>query len=822
MFNDLYSDARASLRALARRPAFTAIVVATLALGIGATTTIYSVVDAVVVRPLPYGDAERLLAVGNIFPGREWSDEGADLQHLAGVSLKNFEDWRARARMFSGLAALELTGALLPDQGNGPELVPMGMVTEGFFELFQVPPVQGRTFLPDDYTGANGTVVILSHGAWMNRFGGDPAVVGTPLSTLGSSSVIVGVLPADFVQPEMLGQAPIEFWSPIDATHPRYESRGRRSLYVFGRLAEGTTLAAARAELDGIQSQLAVEYPDGNVYPDGTHIGAGANSLHADTVGSSRQALVLFFAAAAMLLLIAGLNAANLLLVRGLDRESEMSIRGALGAGRARLARALLIESVLLALGGGLVGVALAVGGVQAFRHFAPDNLPRLGEVAVNFRIVAICTLVSLGAGVLVGMVPAIKLTGRDLLTTIRAHMGSTTAPSGTRLRSALVVTQLAIAVVLVVGAGLLFNSFLRVTMVDPGFNPDGLTTFAMPLKRPGAPENESVPMAWDGIVREVEALPGLDGVAAASVLPFESPQWAPWVILPGEADDHRREGVAGYVITPNFFDVAAIPMRQGRAFTTADAAGSTPVVIVNEAFVRMHMGETNPIGGTLRFRENDDSLSELRIVGVVANVVQTRAQEGMLPAVYVPYTQTDWPIARIVVRSGQDFGTLAPALRHAAAQFSPFVPPRSLRSMNSRISDVRTEPRFQMLLLMSFAGVAMLLAAVGLYGSLAHSVGRRTREMGIRMALGAQRAKIFQLVLRQGLAITAIGLVIGVTAAALLTRFIRAFLFGVEPFDITSFAGALAILGLAATLAILVPARRATGVDVVRSLKAE
>ncbi|MEZ4412435.1 MAG: ABC transporter permease [Gemmatimonadales bacterium] len=577
MFRDLLSDTRASLRALARRPAFTAIVVVTLGLGIGATTTIYSVVDAVVVRALPYRHAEELLAVGNIFPGREWSDEGADLQHLAGVSLKNFEDWRARARMFSDLAAVEMTGALLPDQGNGPELVPMGMVTEGFFSLFQVPPVQGRTFLPEDYAGSNGNVVIVSHSAWLTRFGGDPSVIGKPLSTLGKSSTIVGVLPADFVQPEMLGQAPIEFWAPIDATHPRYESRGRRSLNVFGRLAQGATLAAARAELDGIQAQLAVEYPDGNVYPDGTHIGAGANSLHADTVGSSRQALVLFFAAAALLLLIAGLNAANLLLVRGLDRQSEMSIRGALGAGRAPLARALLIESVLLSLGGGVLGIALAVVGVQAFRQFAPHTLPRLAEVAVNLRIIAICTAVSLGAGLLVGMViPAVRLTGRDLLTTIRSHMGSTTTPAGTRLRSALVVTQLAVAVVLVVGAGLLFNSFLRVTMVDPGFHPEGLSSFAMPLKRRG--HRRTSPSRWRGM-----ASCGSGGGAGperrrcrVGACPSSHPM-GPRVLLPGESADHRREGVAGYVITPNFFDVAAIPIRRGRAFTTADASGSDP-----------------------------------------------------------------------------------------------------------------------------------------------------------------------------------------------------------------------------------------------------
>jgi len=531
---------------------------------------------------------------------------------------------------------------------------------------------------------------------------------------------------------------------------------------------------------------------------------------------------MIFFGASAMLLLIAGLNAANLLLVRGLDRQGEMGIRRALGADRARLTRSLLTESVLLSIGGGLVGIAIAVGGVEAFLRLAPSSLPRLGEVTVNLRIIAISTFVSLGAGVVVGLLPALKLTGRDLSTTIKENIGTTVARTGTRLRSMLVATQLALAVVLVVGASLLFNSFLHVTMVDPGFNAQNLTAFSMPLKRPGAPEGEQVWQAWDGLLRELGSVPGLTQVAATSVLPFYSPQWAPWVLLPGEPSDHRRDGIAGYVVTPNFFDVAEIPIVQGRSFSTADGPGASNVAVVNQEFVRAHLPGQDPLGLPIRFRNGDDAFSELQIVGVVGNVVQTRAEEGPRPAIYVPYTQFDWPTANVMVRSDRDLTTLAPALRRAAAQFSPYVPVRDLRSMASRIRVVRTAPRFQALLVGSFATVALLLAAVGLYGSLAHAVGRRTREMGIRMALGAPRRGIFRLVLNQGMMVTVAGLSFGLAGAFLLSRFLRGFLFEVEALDLVSFAGAAVVLLVAAALAIVVPAQRATGVDVVGSLKTD
>ncbi|MGE3526290.1 MAG: ABC transporter permease, partial [Gemmatimonadales bacterium] len=451
----LVSDLRFTLRSLSRRPGFAAVVILTLGFGIGATATLYTIVDAVIVRPLPYDGADRLVALGITFPGREWADQKADLQALAGVSQLNFADWRERTRSFDAMAAAEPTAALMPTAEGGSELVPMARVTEGFFDLLRVRPLLGRTFRPDDHIGQSGALVVLSYGEWKTRYGGDPRVVGARLETLGTPYTILGVLPPEFRTPEVMG-VDVALWIPLNGSDRRYRERGNRSLYVFGRLAEGATLANARAEVDNVQTALAQEFPEGNVYPNGDHFGAGANFLQDETVGASGRTLIIFFGAAALLLLIASLNAANLLLARGLDRQGEMSIRRALGAGRRRLTHGILLESVVLSLGGGLLGVALAFGGVQAFLAVAPADFPRLAEVAVNYRIIGIAALASVATGILVGAVPALRLTGTDLATAIRERGGPTATHPGGRLRDVLVGGQLALAVVLGVGASLL------------------------------------------------------------------------------------------------------------------------------------------------------------------------------------------------------------------------------------------------------------------------------------------------------------------------------------------------------------------------------
>lgn len=816
------ADIRLTLRGFARRPAFTITVLLTFAVGIGATSTIYSVVDSVVLRQLPYRDADQLVALGNTFPDREWHTGESGLQQLAGVSLLNFQEWEQRARSFDRIAAAELTSSLLPDEGAGPELATLGMVSGSFFDVFRVQPMLGRLFLPDDFAGTNGSVVILSYETWINRFGGDATVINASARTASQGFTVVGVLPQGFVPPESFSSRPIEFWTPIDATHPRYESRGRRSLAVYGRLAPDVTVEMARTELANIQSSLADEYPDGNVYPNGDRLGAGANALLADTVGGSQRLLLVFLGAAALLLVIAALNAANLLLVRGLDREGEMSVRRALGASRGRLARVLFLESVMLALAGGALGVGVAFAGVKAFLLLAPSSLPRLDEVAVNPRVVVVTALLSVCAGVLVALAPVLRLTGRDIATTMRAQSGNTASASGTRLRSAMIAGQLGLAVILAVGASLLMNSFIQVSTVDPGFNPANLTVFSMPLKRPNAPAEERSSQAWDELLAEVGAVAGVTGVAATSNLPFQSPYWAPGVILPSDSPEDPRRGIAGYVITPNYFDVAEIRVVEGRAFAASDRATTAPVVVVNEQFVTEHLGGAPAVGRLFSLSSADGPSAPLEIVGVVANVIQTRAEEGPKPAVYVPYTQSDWSMVQVLARSPLPASTIMPELRRAAARFSAFVPIQGLGDMASRVATVQTEPRFRAVLVGLFAAVAVLLAAVGLYGTLAYSVSRRRREIGIRMALGAQPGGIFQLILRQGLAVTGLGIAIGLGGSLLLTRLLQSFLFGVEPLDPVSFAAALLVLLLAMLLAIVIPSRRATGVDVVGSLRAD
>ncbi len=620
------ADLRYAFRSLTRRPGFTALVLATLALGIGATTVIFSVVDTVLLRPLPYEDADGLVAVGNTFPGREWSDQAQGLQHLAGVSYLNFSEVRARTRTLSDLAAGEWAAVLLPDEGEGPQMATMVRVTEGFFDLLGVAPALGRTFLPEDHEAGAEQLVILSYGAWATRFGADPTIVGEAFPSAGSSYTVLGVLPADFRPPEAILPKSTEFWMPLDPSHPRYQERGRRSLALVGRLANGTTVDQARAELTALADGLAQEFPDGNVYPDGSRLGYGANSLQAETVGGTRRTLLIFLSASALLLLIAVLNAAHLLLVRGLDRVGELSLRRAVGASRWAATRHLLVESLLLAGGGGALGLFLAFGGVRAFLAFVPPNMPRLGEVRVDLRILAVCALVSLGVGVLTGLVPALRFGGRDIADTLKKGSYRGAPASGTRVRMSLVSAQLALALVLAVGASLLLESFLRVRSVDPGFEPEGLLAFSMPMKRLGSLDQASW-MAWDDLVREVAAIPGVR-VAAGSNLPFQSPNWGPGVLLPGEPLETRRDGIAGYAITPPYFDVLGIPLLVGRRFASADGPEGEAVAIVNERFVQEVLGGGVAIGQEIFFRTDEEGRESRRIVGVVGDVIQTRAEE--------------------------------------------------------------------------------------------------------------------------------------------------------------------------------------------------
>lgn len=806
-----------AVRSLARRPGLAVAVVATLGLGVGATGTVYSVVDAVLVRPLPYADPGTLVAMGNTFPRRVWADRDADLQHLAGVSVANWMDYRERLRSFAGVEAAEATNVLLPDVGDGPELATALRVSEGFFSLLGVTPALGRTFLPEEHADGGPAAFLLSHGTWIRRFGGDPAVVGRPaFGTEGG--VIVGILPEGFRPPEALLAWTPDFWMPLQPEHPRYAERGARSLLVVGRLAPGIALDDARDEAQAVARAVAADHPDGNVYEDGEILGLGANDLKNETVGGARRLLVLFLAASGVLLLIASLNAATLFLARTLERTRELGVRAALGAGGGALVRLVLTESVLLALAGGALGALLTYAGVEAVHRFAPPSVPRLDEVRGDGRVLALTLLVAAGCGILVGLVPALRLGRGGPGGALRGGAGDTGPASGARLRSTLVASQVAGAVVLLTGAGLLVRSFDQLRAVDPGFEPEALLTLRMDTKRPGA-SGAAAWQDWDDVLARVGAVPGVVAAAGTSNPPFQSPFWAPWVRLPGEGVD-VRESNAGYAVTPGYFDVVGTRLLRGRDFEAGDGPDGPFVAVVNEAWVRARMGGADPLGQRLRF--TDDEQRMVTVVGVVEDVVQERSQEGPLPAIYVPYTQVDWPFVQVVARLDLPPTTVVPEVRRALAAFSPVVPPRDVRMMDERIAASRVDPRFQMLLLGGFAGLALILASAGLYGSLSHAVTRRRREMGIRVALGAARPGLLALVVGQGLRVAGSGLVVGLGLAAALARVLAGLLYGVTPWDPATYGMVAAVLLAVATVASLVPARRATAVanpvEVLRS----
>lgn len=805
-------------RALRRRPGFTLSVACTLGLGIGATTTIFSVVDGVLLKPLPYDDPSGLVAVGTVFPTREWADEAAGLQHLAGISMLNYRDFAARSRALEAVGAVESISVLFPDQGAGPELVSAVRASVDFLPLLGVGAGLGRSFSSSDYLEDAEQVVLLSYGAWMRRFGGSPEVIGTTLGATATGGVIIGVLPEGFRPPEAFFGSIPEVWLPLREDHPRYASRGMRSLSIVGRLAPGATAEQARAEAGGIADQLAAEFPDGNVYPDGSHFGIGVNLLSRQTIGRAGRALRIFMAAASLLLLLACVNAATLFFARALDRVGEIEVRRALGAGRVRLVRLLLYEAGLLAVLAGAAGVTLAILGVEVFLRFAPSDLPRLEAVQLDARALGAAAVLSIGTGLLAGLLPALR--SGDSAHPSMGSRGSTGSVSASRLRSGMVGAQIALAMVLLSGAGLLVKSFHGMVTESPGFDPDGIVSMSVALKRPGMDGVEAW-QDWDLALAELRGVGGVESVSGTSNPPFQSPSWAPRLLLPGDPPDRWREGIAGYVITPDYFETLGTGVLAGRGFSLLDGPGAERVALVNESFVRSQLGGEDPLG--LVFRQVDGEEEQVaRVVGVVPDMVQASVDEGRRPAVYFPYTQVDWTSLHAVVRSDLSPESLVPELRVAIARFNPIVPPRDLRTMDARIAGSRTQPRFLAALIGTFAIVALLIAVLGLYASLTHAIGRRRRELGVRIALGANGTRVARLVLRQGLVTSGLGVAAGLVGSWWTTRLLTGFLYEVTPHDPIAIGGVAGLLLLVALGACALPARRATSVDPLEALRAE
>ena len=803
-------DLRQMLRSLLRRPGYAGMVAITLGLGVGATTTIYSVVDAVLVRPLPYREADRLVVIGNTTPGQEWIEGRDGLNRIGETNVANFADLQRGVRGIVLAAAIERRQWMTFRTDIAPEILDVANVQEGFFQLLSVNPIIGRLPRSGDQEGPDGkSGGVISYAGWQNRFGGDPNVIGKEVGAIR----IIGVLPRDFLQPVALVGTDVEFFVHLDPNDGRYADRDRRRVKVLARLAPNSSVTSMRRDLNVAQTRLAAEQPEGNKLPDGRTLGIGVNSLRDATIGTGGRPVVVFLGAALLLLVLAGTNAANLLIVRGLERDGELSLRRALGAGRGRIAGNLIAESISLALAGGVIGLGMAVAGVSAFKRFGPQSLPRMGEVAVNLRIVGAGVALSVAVGVLVGLIPAIRSSSADLLTNLRASL-TTFSPRGTRLRTTLASMQLAVALILGVGASLLFRSFVYLRTERLGFDPRDLATMTVAFK------NDRPWETWDQVLGVAARVPGVTTVAAASSVPFMTPQIAV-SIGPSELPSSASiASVSTFTVNPTYFSVAKIPVRVGRAFDSSDRPNSRRVAIVNERFARANFGDRNPIGRTLKIRDEQPNGADVEIVGVVGDVVQARLEDGMLPAVYLPHTQ--FPSMMVLMastrRAPEDVARdLRRALGGAGLHTTPVI---NVSSIATRIDRSLAGPRFQLLLIGAFAGTAVLLAAIGLYGTLAFTVRSRTREMGIRIAMGATQRQIFDLVLRQGFHVLAIGMTAGIVGSLGLTSLLRGFLYRVSPLDPVAFLAALLFVAIAVLVAAVRPARRASRVDPIASIR--
>ncbi len=795
-------DLHYGLRTLRQHPGFTALAVLTLALGIGANTAIFTVVNAVLLRPLPYADPDRLVYVRENNLKKGWDSFS--------VSPPNFVDWRAQGRSFELLCAIDggaynYTGRDVPEQLRGRE------VTEGFFQMLGVRPQLGRWFEAEDYQPGKDRVVLLTHAGWQRLFAGDAGVLGRVMLLNGEAYTVVGVLPANFRM-----SAHSELWLPRVFSERERSGRGSHFINVMGRLRPGVTAEQAQQEMTAIAAQLATQYPDTN-----RDWGAVVTLFYEMIVGEVRPALLLLMGAVGLVLLIACANVANMLLARASVRTREIAVRAALGASRARLVRQLLTESLLLAALGGVLGMLLAVWGTSALSAGLTGVLPRASEISVDGWVAAFTVLGSVLTGLLFGMAPAWMVSRANLQETLREGGGSGSAERRGWLRSTLVVAEVALAVVLVVASGLLLQSFARLQSVPPGFRSDHALHFAVNLPRAKYPETAQQAVFFLRALERVKALPGVESAALVSGLPLSGDDEMYSLQVEGRAGDGGDlPSPLYYLVSPEYFRAMGIPLLAGRGFTGQDADGAARVIVVNRAFAERIFPGGDPIGQRVRLGRNSDIVRE--IVGVVANTKHYALGENDLPQVYEPFAQMPRRYSSFLLRTSVEPGSLAAAVRREVRAMDPEQPVVGIVTIEELLAESVAQPRFRTLLLGLFGGLALLLAAVGVYGVMAYSVARRTQEIGIRMALGAGRREVVRLVLRRGLRLAVLGIAVGLAGALAATRVLATLLFGITPTDAPTFAATALLLLAVAVLACLMPALRAARVDPLVALRYE
>lgn len=799
----LKQDIRYGFRTLMRNPGLTAVMVLALALGIGANTAIFSVVNAVLLNPLPYAEPERIVWI--------WGYNAPRGAFNASISAPDFIDYRDDSQSFEQLAAftalptgITLTGA---DQ---PERIDALVVSTGFFESLGAQPAMGRTFISEEEQAGKHNVVVISHGLWQRRLGLDPEIIGKSLTLNGGSFTIVGVMGADFKFPVQ-----VDLWAPI-VFHPLDPtSRGRHWLRAIGRLKPGVTVEQAQSEIDAIALGLAEQYPDTNV--DYT---AKLVPLRERIVGSVQPAILMLLGAVGFVLLIACANVANLLLARAATRHREIAIRMALGATRSRLIRQLLTESLMLSMLGGTVGLLLALWGVDLLAAVTPGDIPRVDEIGIDGRVLAFTIAVSLFTGLLFGLVPALQASKPDLNESLKE--GSKTSSTGARrnqVRSLLVVSEIALSLVLLIGTGLMIKSFMQLQRVEPGFDPANVLTMQLSLPPATYREDHQYVAFYQQLFEQIKATAGVKSAGAISELPLTRQRNdAPFTIEGQPPLPTGKQPVADVrTITPDYFSAMGIPLLRGRHFTDADTQQSAKVIIINDTLAQEFFGDEDPIGKRITIDP-----TTYQIIGIARGVRHRGLRGQPFREIYFSYYQDPRTAMNLVVRTTGDPLSLASVVQNHVKAIDKDQPVSNITTMEQLVASSIAQPRFHMSLLGIFAAVALVLAVVGIYGVMNYSVTQRTHEIGIRLALGAGARDIFRLVVGQAALMTLLGVALGLAASFALTRLISAMLFGVSPTDPFVFAALSAVLAGVALGASFIPARRAIRVDPVVALRHE
>ena len=806
---DVAQDVRYALRMFAKNRAFTAIAVLALALGIGANSAIFSVVDAILLRPLPFKNPGQLVMI--------WENA----THLGfpkdTPSPANFLDWRQQGTVFEGMAAFaegsfNLTGVGEPERLDGRR------VSANLFDVLGVTTIVGRTFVPEE--DAPGTkVAILSEGLWKRRFGGNPAIVGQAITLNGESYTVIGVARSTMRLPAT-GKWRDQIWVPLAFRSEEAASRGSHYLEVVARMKRGVTLTQAQTEMQTIMARLAQQYADVNA-----RRGAVVTPLHEQIVGDIKPALLVLLGAVVFVLLIACANVANLLLARAAVRQKEIALRLALGADRARLTKQLLVESVMLSLLGAVVGLGFAYAGLDVLTHFVPPDVLQADTIAVNGSVLVFTLVVALITGLVFGLVPAVQASNFDLNDTLKEGGRDSGAVRGKRLRSSLVIAEVAVSFILLIGAGLLINSFMHLRNLDPGFRADHLLTLNVDLSEVKYPDTQRRVAFFDEVLRRVRELPGAQSAAAAGNLPFTYNGDSTIIAVEGIPDPpiDQWPDIVYRTIGPRYFATMGIPLLRGRDFNDQDTLDTTLAVIVGEKTVRHYWPDEDPIGKRLKLGSTNSKSPWFTVIGVVKDVRQNDFIAEPKMQMYFSFRQMRAERSNaLVVRTSVDPLSLTTAVRNAVWSVDKDQPVANIESMEHIVAGAVARQRFSMLLLGIFAGLALVLAAVGLYGVMSYSVAQQTREIGIRIALGARRTDVLAMTVKNGLRLVGVGLVFGLLIAFVLTRVMTSLLFGISATDPVTFATISIVLLAVALLASYFPARRATKVDPMIALRAQ